>query len=113
MLGNKDSPFSRESVPFGSREPYIISRYLDRPLLIGCKKFDMRFYVLVTSYRPLKVWMYNDGFCRFCNEQYTTDVAEFDNMFIHLTNVAIQKHSDEYNDEHGTFFLKYEKFRFC
>ena len=23
------------------------------------------------------------------NEQYTTDVAEMDNMFIHLTNVAI------------------------
>ena len=22
-------------------------------------------------------------------------------MFIHLTNVAIQKHSDDYNDQHG------------
>ena len=51
--------------PFGGiplREPYIISRYLDRPVLIGGKKFDLRFYVLVTSYRPLKIWMYGDGY---------------------------------------------------
>jgi tubulin polyglutamylase TTLL1 len=24
-----------------------------------------------------------------------------DNMFIHLTNVAIQKYSDKYSDKHG------------
>ena len=58
-------------------------------MLIGGKKFDLRMYILVTSYTPLKVWLYQLGFGRFCNEQYTTDVAEMDNMFIHLTNVAI------------------------
>ena len=46
-------------------------------------------HILVTSYKPLKVWVYSKGFARFCNEQYTTDIAEMDNMFIHLTNVAI------------------------
>ena len=37
-------PFS--AIPFINREPYIISRYLDRPLLIGGKKFDLRFLKL-------------------------------------------------------------------
>jgi len=32
---------------------------------------------------------------------YTTDIAEIDNMFVHLTNVAIQKHADAYNSKHG------------
>jgi tubulin polyglutamylase TTLL1 len=48
---------------------------------------------LVTSYRPLKAYMYDEGFARFCNELYSSDIAEMDNMFVHLTNVAIQKFS--------------------
>ena len=59
-------------------------------------------YVLVTSYRPLKVWIYKLGFARFCISKYTNDITERDNMFIHLTNVAIAKVSDEYNDKHGS-----------
>lgn len=69
--------------------------------MIGGKKFDLRLYVLVTNYRPLKIWMYAHGFGRFCNETYSTDVAEMENMFVHLTNVAIQKYSDKYSDKHG------------
>ena len=34
-------------------------------------------------------------------EQYSTDVAEIDNIFVHLTNVAIQKQAEDYNEQHG------------
>jgi len=57
--------------------------------------------VLVTSYKPLKVWLHSGGFARFCTEKYTPDVAELDNMMIHLTNVAVQKDGDDYNKQHG------------
>ena len=83
------------------KEAYVISRYIDNPLLIGGKKFDLRIYVLVSSYRPLRVYEYVHGFARFCNAKYTTDITDMDNPFIHLTNVAIQKHNDEYNSKHG------------
>ena len=79
-------------LPFGAqaqREQYVICRYIDRPLLVGGKKFDLRIYVLVTSYRPMKVWLSSLGFARFCNEKYSSDAAELDNMTMHLTNVAI------------------------
>ncbi|GFH11878.1 uncharacterized protein HaLaN_07455 [Haematococcus lacustris] len=84
-----------------SQDSYVVSRYLDRPLLISGKKFDLRLYVCVTSYKPLTAYLSNLGFARFCSEKYTTDQMELDNPYIHLTNVAIQKHGDEYNDKHG------------
>ena len=83
-----------------SKESYIVSKYLEHPHLIGGKKYDLRIYVLVTSFRPLRVYQYCHGFARFCNVRYTT--SELDNDFIHLTNVAIQKHNAEYNSVHGS-----------
>jgi tubulin polyglutamylase TTLL1 len=56
----------------------------------------------VTSYRPLKVWLSSLGFARFCNEKYSSDTSELSNMMMHLTNVAVQKNADEYNQEHGS-----------
>lgn len=85
----------------GYKESYVISKYLEDPLLIGGRKFDLRIYVLVTSYRPLKVYLYELGFARFCVEKYSNDFNERENMFIHLTNVAIAKTSQNYNDKHG------------
>ncbi|XP_019631189.1 PREDICTED: probable tubulin polyglutamylase TTLL1 [Branchiostoma belcheri] len=97
---SRDSKTNSFAAPSG-KDAYVISRYIDNPLLIGGKKFDLRLYVLVTSYRPLKCYMYRLGFCRFCTVKYTSSTSELDNMFIHLTNVSIQKHGDEYNNVHG------------
>eukprot|EP00753_Platysulcus_tardus_P017989 PLAT6663.2.p2 GENE.PLAT6663.2~~PLAT6663.2.p2 ORF type:complete len:425 (+),score=201.89 PLAT6663.2:49-1275(+) len=83
------------------KDPYVISRYIEDPLLIGGRKFDLRLYALVTSYRPLKVFIYRKGFARFCFERYSSDFTDLDNLYIHLTNVAVQKHNEEYNEKHG------------
>jgi len=83
------------------KEAYVICRYIDKPLLVGSKKFDLRIYVLVTNYKPMKVWLSSLGFARFCNEKYSSNTSEMDNMMMHLTNVAVQKKGEEYNDVHG------------
>lgn len=90
-----------QSSTTSSKDQYVVSRYVDKPLLIGGKKFDLRMYVLVTSYRPLRVYSFFDAFARFCNEKYSNDVSDLDNQYVHLTNVAIQKHGDDYNEKHG------------
>lgn len=76
-------------------------RYIEDPLLIGGKKFDLRLYVVVVSYRPLKAYLSDLGFARFCNIKYTTEAAEMDNQFVHLTNVAIQRRGVKFNSRHG------------
>jgi tubulin polyglutamylase TTLL9 len=72
-------------------ESYIAQRYIDNPYLIAQKKFDLRLYVLVTSFTPLTVWLYSAGFARFSNERYSPGSTDMDNLFVHLTNVAVQK----------------------
>jgi len=84
------------------KEAYVICRYIDQPLLVGGKKFDLRIYVLVTSYKPLKVWLSSLGFARFCNEKYSSEISDLNNMMAHLTNVAVQKNADDYNTDHGS-----------
>ncbi|XP_071809218.1 polyglutamylase complex subunit TTLL1-like [Asterias amurensis] len=97
---SRDSRTSSFQAP-SAKDAYVIAKYIDNPLLIGGKKFDLRIYVLVTSYRPLKCYIYKLGFCRFCTVKYSANINELDNMFIHLTNVSIQKHGEEYNSQHG------------
>jgi tubulin polyglutamylase TTLL9 len=82
-------------------EAYVVQKYLQYPLLIGGKKFDMRLYALVTSFSPLKVYQYRRGFARFTNSRYSSDVQDIYNGFMHLTNVAIQKTAENYDDRTG------------
>ena len=51
----------------------LASRYIANPHLINGLKYDLRVYILVTSYNPLKVYMYNDGLVRFATEPYSND----------------------------------------
>ncbi|XP_065828525.1 probable tubulin polyglutamylase TTLL9 isoform X2 [Oscarella lobularis] len=86
---------SEKDVP----ETYVVSRYIENPCLIGGRKFDIRVYVLVNSYIPLKAWLYRSGFARFSNTRFSLDTIT--DSFIHLTNVAIQKTAPDYDPEKG------------
>jgi len=43
--------------------------------------------------------LYREGFARFTTQRY--DGNDIQNSEVHLTNVAIQKHSSEYNKDNG------------
>lgn len=43
----------------------LLLRYIADPFLINGNKFDLRVYVYVSSYDPLKIYVFQDGLARF------------------------------------------------
>ena len=43
----------------------LISEYIANPHLINGFKYDLRIYVLVTCYDPLRIYIFNEGLTRF------------------------------------------------
>eukprot|EP00644_Phytophthora_capsici_P012364 jgi/Phyca11/10089/fgenesh1_pm.PHYCAscaffold_46_\ len=82
-------------------DTYIVQKYVESPYLIGGKKFDLRLYVLVTSFSPLTFWIYRAGFARFSHTRYSQHKGDMDNLFMHLTNASVQKGADDYDKRLG------------
>lgn len=76
-------------------EPYTLSKYINSPFLINGLKFDMRIYVLVTGYDPLRIYVYREGLARFASEEYSPG-ARKDQRYVHLTNYSVNKKSDSF-----------------
>lgn len=94
----------------------VISRYVTNPLLINGHKFDLRVYVLVTSYEPLKVYIFQEGLARFASETYTSKINK-NNKFMHLTNYSLNKKNEKFikneNVEQDDFGYKWSLGAFC
>lgn len=74
----------------------MISKYLSNPHLIDGLKYDLRIYVLVTSYDPLKIYLFKEGLVRFATEKYSTNANSLKKRFVHLTNYSVNKKAEGY-----------------
>ena len=61
------------------------------PHLINGLKYDLRLYVCVTSYNPLRVYMFNVDLVRLATEKYNTCLKQLSKRYAHLTNYAVNK----------------------
>ncbi|XP_039700724.1 tubulin monoglutamylase TTLL4 isoform X3 [Pteropus medius] len=78
------------------RRPLLVQRYLHKPYLISGSKFDLRIYVYVTSYEPLRIYLFSDGLVRFASCKYSPSMKSLSNKFMHLTNYSVNKKNAEY-----------------
>lgn len=75
------------------RKRGIIQRYIGNPLLIDGFKFDLRIYVVVVSFDPLKVYINDEGLVRIATEKYSATPDTLESRTMHLTNYSVNKFS--------------------
>jgi tubulin polyglutamylase TTLL2 len=73
------------------RKTCIVQQYIPRPLLVGGFKFDLRLYVLIPSFWPLRCYVFKRGLVRFGTHKFNLDAL--DDQYAHLTNSSINRHS--------------------
>jgi len=82
----------QEILDSGKMQSRVVQKYVETPLLlptsIGQCKFDIRQWVLVTSFEPLTVYFYNSCYLRLCQQTFTLDNLD---PYRHLANYTIQK----------------------
>eukprot|EP00826_Nyctotherus_ovalis_P036353 TRINITY_DN3214_c0_g1_i2.p1 TRINITY_DN3214_c0_g1~~TRINITY_DN3214_c0_g1_i2.p1 ORF type:complete len:671 (+),score=171.15 TRINITY_DN3214_c0_g1_i2:298-2310(+) len=93
---------------------YVAQKYIENPLLILNRKFDIRQWILITSWNPLTVWVYKDFYIRFGAEDF--DISKTSNKLMHLTNNSITKCAGDGKIEGNMWnkeqFLSYLKEKF-
>ncbi|KAL3316155.1 Tubulin polyglutamylase ttll4 [Cichlidogyrus casuarinus] len=79
----------------------VIQRYIQRPLLVNENKFDLRVYVYVSSFCPLRIYIHEKGLVRFATHKYSVASKSLKNRRIHLTNYSVNKKDTGYKQNSG------------
>ena len=74
---------------------FVIQKYIEKPLLFRNRKFDLRVWVLIDQ--DMKLYAFKECYVRLSTEAYKLD--SFEEKFVHLTNNALQKYSENYTED--------------
>lgn len=76
------------------KKDHVVSQYIENPLLIDGLKFDLRIYVAITCFNPLRIYIYKDGLVRFATQKYNG--SSKGSRFMFLTNYSVNKYSEKF-----------------
>eukprot|EP00826_Nyctotherus_ovalis_P065251 TRINITY_DN9586_c0_g1_i5.p1 TRINITY_DN9586_c0_g1~~TRINITY_DN9586_c0_g1_i5.p1 ORF type:complete len:410 (-),score=85.20 TRINITY_DN9586_c0_g1_i5:323-1552(-) len=93
----------------GEGSGFVVQKYIESPLLIGQRKFDIRVWVLITH--ELNCYFFKEGYLRTTSTEYKIDLENVDDKFIHLTNNAIQQYSEAYGTFEDGNQISFKKFQ--
>lgn len=68
-------------------EVFVVQKYLEKPLLIDERKFDIRLWVLISH--DQRCYLFKEGYIRTSSYKFTLSEESIEHPFIHLTNNAV------------------------
>jgi len=80
------------------QEQYVIQKYIANPFLINGFKHTLRLYILVTSFEPLRIYLYKNGIVKFATAEFDSDISHHktEEIKMHVTNQALNQNSKDF-----------------
>ena len=72
-----------------TKKTWVIQKYIENPMLIMNRKFDIRMWVVIPKWNPLRIYIFKECYLRFSCNDYDAKCPQ--NLFSHLTNNSIAK----------------------
>lgn len=85
---------------------WLVQKYIEKPLLLNGRKFDIRVWALVTGKK--EVFYYKKGYIRTSSVNYDLEGKD---TYIHLTNNCLQQFGDMYGVFEKGNTLSYSQFQ--
>ena len=85
----------------------ILQKYIEKPLLYNGRKFDTRFWILLTH--KMEIYLFKEGHLKATSFNFSLENTD---LYVHLTNYSVQKYSDKfeiYEDGNEISFSELEK----
>eukprot|EP00667_Euglena_gracilis_P009266 EG_transcript_9411 len=86
---------------------WVVQKYIERPLLIKERKFDIRTWILLDP--QLRIWIWEQAMLRMASDPY--DPRDLDNLVAHLTNLTIQEKAANYSQVQKDNVMSFEEFQ--
>ena len=73
---------------------FVVQKYIEAPLLFRKRKFDIRIWSLISH--DMRLYVFKEAYVRTSSEEYDLSGDKLDQVYVHLTNNAVQKYSKNY-----------------
>ena len=90
-------------------EYVMVQKCIEDIQLYNKKKYDIRVWILLTTYKQSSVFIFKEGHLKICSVNYNVNTTQ---QFVHLTNYSIQKYHNEFGkvaEGNEIAFWKYQE----
>ena len=67
-MSNKEKPADDQNVY--TKKVWVIQKYIENPMLIMKRKFDIRVWVVIPTWNPLRIYIFKECYFRFGGLDY-------------------------------------------
>jgi len=87
-------------------QQFVIQKYLEKPMLIDDRKFDIRVWVMLDH--EMNLYCFKEKYIRLSSEPFSIDEKKVDDKYIHLTNNAVQKYGKNYGKHENGNIISFQ-----